>query len=110
MKKDTNRGLASADPQTRKEVSSKGGKAAAQGDTSNRGFASMDPKKQREIASEGGRHSHDNDDAFRSRIAQSTRDNLDDLEKDYMPKESRLDRVKRVFHNIDDQFKRDNEE
>lgn len=34
------------------------GSGSSQSDTSNRGFASMDPQTQREIASEGGKASH----------------------------------------------------
>ncbi|MDB5171057.1 MAG: hypothetical protein JWO35_751 [Candidatus Saccharibacteria bacterium] len=51
-KKNSNRGLASADEQTRRDVASKGGRA------SKGGFASMDPEKQREIARKGGQSSH----------------------------------------------------
>lgn len=61
------RGLASASPQTRQSVASKGGQSSRGGGrrpsgmkggqssgTSRRGFASMDTAKQREIASKGG--------------------------------------------------------
>ncbi len=47
----SNRGLASADEQTRKRVAREGGKA------SKGGFASMPKEKRREIASEGGKAS-----------------------------------------------------
>jgi general stress protein YciG len=48
------RGFASMDPKKQHEIASKGGHAAAGGDTSKRGFASMDEDKQHEIASKGG--------------------------------------------------------
>lgn len=74
----SNRGMASADPQTRREVGSMGGRAAARsGNTENRGFASMDERKQKEIASKGGRESHKNDGGGRSqgRSSMSSRSN-----------------------------------
>lgn len=40
-----------------RELSSQGGKASAQSNTSNRGFASMDKDKRREISSLGGKAS-----------------------------------------------------
>lgn len=51
------KGFALLSPDQRKEMSSKGGKAASKGDCSKRGFASMDVIKRREISSLGGKAS-----------------------------------------------------
>ncbi len=48
MSSDSNRGLASADQETRERVARKGGEA------SHSGFANMPEDKQREIARKGG--------------------------------------------------------
>lgn len=53
MTSDSNRGLASADEETKERVAREGGKASHSG-----GFASMDEEKQREIAKKGGESSH----------------------------------------------------
>jgi general stress protein YciG len=52
-----NKGFGSMDEARQREISSQGGKASAQSNTSNRGFASMDKSKQREISSLGGKAS-----------------------------------------------------
>lgn len=51
------KGFASMDGDRQRELSSQGGKASAQSNTSNRGFASMDKDKRREISSLGGKAS-----------------------------------------------------
>src|SRR5688572_28103479 len=51
------KGFGSMDEARQREISSQGGKASAQSNTSNRGFASMDKNKQREISSLGGKAS-----------------------------------------------------
>lgn len=54
-----NRGLASADEETKERVAREGGKASSgSGGGEGKGFAGMDEEKQREIAKKGGESSH----------------------------------------------------
>ncbi len=59
MSSDDNRGLASADEETKERVAREGGKAShSGGGGEGKGFAGMDEEKQREIAKKGGESSH----------------------------------------------------
>jgi general stress protein YciG len=79
------KGFASMDQDQQRELSKRGGRASAQGDTSNRGFASMDKTKQRDISSQGGKasqNSADKDVRMKSKAADEDLQNTNDIESD----------------------------
>ncbi len=81
----TAKGFGAMDENQQRELSKRGGRASAQGDTSNRGFASMDKNKQRDISSQGGRASQNSSTKSRrmkSKAIEQELQNTNDINSD----------------------------